>query len=432
VKLLQEEATVMKKLKKPEAEKYSTERIKLLTLTRIRHTPPITMNRRPLKNLGALAVAAAVIALSAVTVFALTYKRPADVAKEMNAPVLAEMFEAAAVSEAKAAETLSENEETTEVIKQAEINESITSGKYTFTLLGMLTSDEIAELQSSIRPQDKGYTYAVVAIAYADGTPFENETHYNPLTEDDNFTVAALLTGIAPADGGVMWHGAAQEQIFDGIIYQIRCIDDVEIFADKGVKLVINTSGSVGNDPYHWDETMQDYVINPEFEGAVALFDLPLDKSKGDPEKAAKYFADLKAERENPAPLPPEIQADLDKWAGIQKDSESIDWTDAHLIEGMSDTFTPDENGVINYKLFSEEIGGMSGSYRVSDLFPDGKPVSVVHGGGYSAMSPEDAIFRATRYTLNEDGTVTVEYVSPNVKNNPHITKYPAYSDNAE
>jgi hypothetical protein len=414
-----------------ENETYSTERIKELTMSRIHSSSNIIMTRRPIKHLGAMLFAAALIAVSAVTVFAITYKRPAEVAKELNAPVLAEMFEEAAVSEAKAAETLSQSGETTEVIKQAEINESITSGKYTYTLLGMLSSDEAAEYQT-IGAEGKSKTYVVVAIANADGTPFDKETHYDFMSDNDSFTVTPLLTGIAPRDRGVFWNGGASENIIDGVIYQIRSTDDLEIFADKGVKLVIHTAVGIDNNAYYYDEEIQDYVLNKDFEGSAVMFDLPLDKSKGDPEKAAQYFADLKAEYENPAPLPPEIQARRDAMKPAQEDAANIDWTDAIVIDDLSDTFTPDENGMVEYKLVSDEIGGSGGMFRVSDIFPDGKPGTVTHGGGMSAKSPEDVTFRGTRYTLNEDGTVTIELVSPNVKNNPHIAKYPAYSDSAE
>jgi hypothetical protein len=419
----------MKKQNVPETENYSTERIKMLTFSRIRHTPLITMNRRPLKNLGALAVAAAVIALSAVTVFAITYKRPAEVAKEMNAPVLAEMLEAAAISEAKAVETLSENTETTAVMRQAEMNESITSGKYTFTLLGILTSDEAAELQT-IDTDDIGNTYAVVAIAYADGTPFDKETHYDPMTQDDKFQVTPLLTGIAPKDRGIFWNGGASEKIIDGVIYRITCTDDLEMFADKGVKLAVHTEVGVGNNAYYYDEEKGDYILNSEFDGSAVLFDLPLDKTKGDPEKAAQYFADQEAEQN--APLPPELQERMDKMAAIEDDAKKIDWTDAFVVEGASKTFTPNADGIVEFNVYDEKVGGAGGSFKVSDIFPEAEAGTVVNSIGFGGKMPDDVLFYATHYTLNADGTVTIEMVTPNIELNPHITKYPRYSGEAE
>jgi hypothetical protein len=424
---------VLKKNNVPnENESYSTERIKELTMSRIHSSANIVMTRRPIKHLGAMLFAAALIAVSAVTVFAFTYKRPAEVAEELHAPVLAEMFEEAAVSEAKAAETLSENGETTEVIKQADINESITSGKYTYTLLGILTSDETAEYQT-IGSEGKSNTYVVVAIANADGTFFDKETYYDPKSDSDNFSVTPLLTGIAPRDRGVFWNGGATENIIDGVIYRILSTDDLEIFADKGVKLVVHTETWVDNNAYYYDEEIQDYVLNKDFEGSAVMFDLPLDKSKGDPEKVAQYFADQKAEEENPTPLPPEIQAQMDAMKPAQEDAANIDWTDAIAVKEVSGTFTPDADGLIKFNIYSDEIGGTGGTVRVSDIFPDGKPATIIYGGtSLGAKSPEDVTFSATRYTLNEDGTVTIEMVSPNVKYNPHIAKYPAYSDSAE
>jgi hypothetical protein len=409
-------------------ETFSTARIKELTMSRIHTAQKTNIIHRPIKHLGAMLFAAAIVAVSAVTVFAITYKRPADVAIEMNAHVLAEMLEAAAVSEAKAAETLSENGETTEVIKQAEINQRITSGKYTFTLLGILTTDEIAELQSSIRPEDKGYTYVVAAIENADGTPFDENTYFDPLSENDRFQVTPLISGISFKDGGEFWHGAAQVQILDGVLYQIRCVDDVEIFADRGVKLAIHTAEGVGNDAYSYDEEKADWVLNPDFEGSAVMFDLPLDQSKANAEKAAQYFADLEAQKN--APLPSEIQADLDKWAFLEDEMKNIDWADAIVIEDSQKTVTVDKNGFVIYEFYSDEHGGGRYTQRYSDIFTSDEPQSVVTNVSSGAFSVDDVRYNAVRYTLEGDGTIIAEMISPNVKNNPNLAKYPAYSVN--
>jgi len=221
-------------------------------------------------------VAAAVMAfvLITTTTFAAWYfLKPSEVANK---------FEDSALSAAFDSETA------------VNINESITSGDYTFTLLAIVSGKDISNhpvyYSGDIRSER---TYAVVAIQKADGSSM-------PTTQDDeygnpSFYVSPYIKGLKPWQVNAhTMKGGYSEMVVDGVMYRILDCDEVTMFADRGVYLGINT-GSIGNhsEAFIFNEQTGELRANPDYDGSSVVFNLPIDKSLADPEKAQQYLETL-------------------------------------------------------------------------------------------------------------------------------------------
>jgi len=172
------------------------------------------------------------------------------------------------------------------------INASVTSGDYIFTFLAVASGKDISDGQyfkdGELR-NDR--TYAVLAIQYTDGTPFD--TH-NDAYLDTSFFVSPLIKGTNPAMVNIMSMGGGySETVVDGVLYRIVECDNVEIFADRGLYFVVCTGTFYNRDAFIWNEQTGDIEANPNFNGSSAVFDLPLDKKLADPVKAEQYLKDL-------------------------------------------------------------------------------------------------------------------------------------------
>lgn len=79
----------------------------------------------------------------------------------------------------------------------------------------------------------------------------------------------------------------------NSIMYRLIECDGVEMFADRGLYLCISASNFYDVKAFHYNEETGEISRNADYEGANALFRLPLDSSKADPEKAEKYLKEL-------------------------------------------------------------------------------------------------------------------------------------------
>jgi hypothetical protein len=298
----------------------------------------------------------------------------------------------------------------TETTAAAVITEpiSITSGDYIFTFLG-ITSGE--DLSRNFEEAEDGSTYAVLAISKADGTLFDSESYYEDMT-GDRFFVSPLIHGIAPWQGGatVMNGGGYTERIIDGVLYRIMDCDNIEIFADTGVSLAASTGVFFDTKAFAYDEATGKTTARSDFDGSAVIFELPFDKSLGDPAKAEQYWAEF--ESEATATIPDSERPA--KVLEMEFISSNVDWSDVMVIEGTTKILTPDADGYVTYEY--ETPNGGSGRNKFlfdAENFEVGVPE--VHGMGYS--SDENGVISkvtANRYTLNEDGTLTAEVVMPN------------------
>jgi hypothetical protein len=170
------------------------------------------------------------------------------------------------------------------------INESVTSGDYTFTLLGVVSGKDITDgffYSNGALVDDR--TYAVVAIQKADGTPMPGprDSGYDEM----EFFATPLVKGLNPIFyNAASMNGGYSETIIDGIVYRLTECDRFDIFADRGLYFAIYTDSFSDLDALVYNEQTGEIAANPDYDGACAVFDLPVDPKLADPEKAEQYL----------------------------------------------------------------------------------------------------------------------------------------------
>lgn len=248
------------------------------------------------------------------------------------------------------------------------INQAQISGDYKVTLLGIVSGEKISDFESSVDDiVHPNRSYAVVAIANADGTPMPS-THDEAYGETP-FFVSPFIKGQNPNRFNIItMNGGYSEFVKDGIMYRIVECDDIEIFADRGLYLGVNSGTFYDANAYHFDLETGKIIPNADYEGVNVLFDLPLDPSKGNPEKAEKYLQTL-----------------IDKQSPAQEniDEELIDiealLAESTLISESVQEVVPNEAGMITYHfegrkfeisfefLFEEGQVGLSDKFYIDD-----------------------------------------------------------------
>ena len=176
-----------------------------------------------------------------------------------------------------------------------EVQQTQQGGNYTVTLLGLTSGGNVTGYWSSdwgagAPPADR--SYAVVAVAHTDGTPMAALDDEKSDVSLDNSMVSPLL---AAPDCPIFeyniftMNGARYDIVEDGVRYILVETDSVEAFADKDPQLavVLGQSGLpalTGN----YEQDPATGAITPRAEeGCVSLlFDLPIDPSRADPERA--------------------------------------------------------------------------------------------------------------------------------------------------
>ena len=215
-------------------------------------------------------LAAACIALLAVSVSAAyAWLTPAQVAEEHDQPLLAEAFEGP---------------------DAIEINETVESGDFSITLLGLVSGRNLDVLNQDL---EKDHTYSVLALRRLDGTPLENETF-----DFSGYTMTPLVAGCSPAavnnwtlDAGV----SLLEQ--DGVLYYLLDTQNIEMFADHTVYMAFYQGRMPDQDIFTIAEDGT-IAFAESFEGPQALFTLPLDESKADPAAVEQFMDESGFDRE--------------------------------------------------------------------------------------------------------------------------------------
>lgn len=179
------------------------------------------------------------------------------------------------------------------------VNETQTDAGYDVTLLGLVTGDHLTDTWSSLwtdgKP-DNGTTYAVVAVQKSDGTPMPELTdESDPFRLSDSFAQLRLaIPDLQPAE---YWLNPERKDVVqDGVRYLLIGCDNVEIFADRDVVLCLSTGSPFYNtEAFRFDETTGAITANPDYAGVNLVFELPLDKSKADPEAAQSWIDEWKS-----------------------------------------------------------------------------------------------------------------------------------------
>ncbi|MFM1651306.1 hypothetical protein ACI7RC_04275 [Brevibacillus sp. B_LB10_24] len=231
-------------------------------------------------------------------------------------------------------------------------NESIVSGGFTFTFLGIVSGKGLSDFGGSASEIHPDRTYAVVSIEKQDGSKM-------PDTQDEEygktpFFVSPLIKGQKPWLVNIAsMNGGYSEFVKDGVTYRLIELDGIEKFADRGVYLAVSTSAFYDINAFHYDEKTGEISRNTEYSGGNALFNLPLDVKKADHDQAEKYLQQLLQE-------PAE--------GSTVGDAAAKDWKNAVVIPESMKKVTPDKDGMLRY-----EYAGTSVSLSVDVLFKEGE-----------------------------------------------------------
>lgn len=320
----------------------------------------------------------------------------------ISAYAAAQLFSAKQVAEHLGDRLLADAFESNDALQ---LNQSMASGDYRFTLHGLVSGAGLRTFRHSAEDLYPDRTYAVVSITRQDGKPMPNTD--DPEYGKDPFFISPLIKGQKPwLVNIVTMNGAYSEDVIDGVAYRIIECDQVEMFADRGVYLAISSGTAFySNEAFRYDEKTGEIQARENYSGASLLFELPLDAAKADHEKAEAYLETLLN--------PPSSQASSS--AERSADAKAAQWVNrievlrAQLRDGkpIGETVAEsvkeviyDDSGNINYS-----YGGWSITASPANLFEEGQigfsdrrlPIS---GGA-------DDIYRALLFHRDEDGVIT-------------------------
>ena len=84
--------------------------------------------------------------------------------------------------------------------------------------------------------------------------------------------------------------------VVDGVMYRVLECDEITMFADRGVYLGVNDGPFYNAEAFVVNVPTGELSANPDYIGASAVFDLPLDKALANPEKAKQYLETIWAD----------------------------------------------------------------------------------------------------------------------------------------
>ncbi len=232
-----------------------------------RKTERITKMKKK-ANFRRVFTTAAMILLRAVPVYrAAKFLMPAQVAEKSNDFKLAAAFE-------------SEN--------AIVINETQQSGGYDITLMGIVSGKNISDnIKTENNELNLGSTYCVVAIEKSDGTKF------NDIMDAPEMFVSPYIKGNHPNIVNVAsLNGGFFDIVEDGIMYRLMDCSSIEVFASTQVYLGV-ADGMLNMRAFSYNEKDGTVYPNPDYDGVKALFNLPLDTSKADPDKALEVIQSI-------------------------------------------------------------------------------------------------------------------------------------------
>lgn len=195
-----------------------------------------------------------------------------------------------------------------------EINQSQEYGDYTVSLLSIVAGKDLIDspFEESL-PEHPGEFYLIAAISRTDGKPIIDDPVFGRDGGVSSLSINPLITGFSPMQANIASLGGSGRAIFrEEATYHLRTMDNILIFADRGIKISVMERGIVPSaDDIIFDRETGEHTLNPDAKGLNMLFDLDLDPALGDPEKAAAFIDKNEAMSR---PLPKEMsEEELEK-----------------------------------------------------------------------------------------------------------------------
>ena len=216
-----------------------------------------------------IAVACAIICILVVPTTIYAAQRllsPKEVASEVGDNKLSESFEEEGV----------------------ETYQTETDGAYRVTYLGYVNGKIMSDRTGSAWELNPDRTYVATAIERVDGVD---------ISYMDNLFVSPIIQGLKPWMYNIAtMNGGYVSKIVEGVLYRIIECDNIEIFSDKKLYLIVSDTPFYSVEAYDYDEETGLLKANEAYEGTNILFNMELDTAKADSEKAEAYIKQLEDE----------------------------------------------------------------------------------------------------------------------------------------
>lgn len=288
------------------------------------------------------------------------------------------------------------------------VDETQSIGGYDVTFMGIASGKGISDggfYRGGKLVDDR--SYVVVSIANSGNSPMTevSSDEYNL----GDFFVSPLIQGCNPVLYNAITFGgaAATEDVVDGVRYRIMECDNIEMFADRELYLCVVDDTFYTTNAYDYDEESGRISRNESYEGLNALFSIPIDPSKADPEAAKAYLDSLQEDEEpSEAGLTDETER-VEQALYAKLTPENIDEY-AVPVESTRRILVIDEEGYIRDWSYEVEGRGSSegGMVKVDWFFAHADSEHPMVLGGYHSSGTLDTMVIET-FTLNGDGTVT-------------------------
>lgn len=235
-----------------------------------------------------------------------------------------------------------------------EINQSIASGDYQFTLHGIVSGAGLKALDRSGNDIYPNRTYAVVSIARQDGGQMPNTS--DPDYGNEPFFVSPFIKGQKPWQVNIVtMNGGYSEVVLDGITYRLIECDELEMFADRGVYLAISSGDRFFNSKaFAYNDLTGEISLKKDYRGTALLFDLPLDKTKADPVKADAYLQKLLQEPVSDTEKNVVVKDAANLNAEVEGENRFAEWEkkipEGTVVAESIKEVTYDDQGDINYE----------------------------------------------------------------------------------
>jgi len=289
------------------------------------------------------------------------------------------------------------------------INESITSEGYIFTLKSIVSGEDLTDMRMYMDGDIRNdRTYAVVAIEQEDGTSM--------VESGSSFFISPYVHGFAPWQVNIARLGGGHLETFiDGVLYRIVDMENIEIFAERGVYLGISL-GNFSFEAIDFDDETGEISLNPDFNGSSVLFDLPLDSSLADEERVQEilgefFYDDEEVDEEDVGDEEDDPADDLDDIFG-EEGGFMVTWIDEDGEERI--TTSADMNFA---EMTYDELADFLEA-RIEMYIENGEPEGVIVGArrdreNWLRDMREYNIEFAEVWSCDESGTLSVSLTNP-------------------
>lgn len=239
------------------ADNFEENTLKLLSESAERKGKIIMTNKRKGLKVAVL-VMAAIMLLTGSAFAIITLLNPSDVAERFDKKEVATFFD--------------ENDFDSVLVK----NEI-----YTLTFMGIAPGEDLWSHEIGAELAIENRTYAVFALYRNDGEPLSH-------LDDSPINVIPVMDGYRPT--ALFSLGMSHSRFSkDGVLYYLYDYTDLEVFADKSIRLM----SYEGTSPYSviTSNDKGEIVYAEGYNGFKGVFELDLDESKADPEAATEFMS---------------------------------------------------------------------------------------------------------------------------------------------